>query len=272
MNEMSTEFQLTAENYYSDEANRRYLSVSQFKDFHGTYGRMGCEEMALAKIKGEYRTEPTNAMMIGSYVDSYYEGTLEEFKNRNPQIFRKDGQLMSGFKKAEEIIERTERDELFQKYMSGQKQVIMTAELFGVPWKIKMDSYLEGKAIVDLKVMATLTKLNWVPDIGYLDFVRYWGYDLQGAIYQEVVYLNTGKRLPFYIAGASKEDDIDIELIHVTQNYLDEAKHTVEMSMPRILRVKNGEVEPDRCDTCGWCRKTKVLKKPISIMDLTASI
>lgn len=148
MDEMSTKFQLTADNYYSDEANREYLSVSQFKDFVGTYGRMGCEEMALAKIRGEYKTEPSNAMMIGSYVDSYYEGTLDEFRTKNPQIFRKDGKLLSGFQKAEDIIARTERDELFQKYMSGQKQVIMTAELFGVPWKIKMDSYLEGKAIV----------------------------------------------------------------------------------------------------------------------------
>mgnify|MGYP005953450393 CR=1 FL=1 len=180
---MSTKFQLTADNYYSDEANREYLSVSQFKDFVGTYGRMGCEEMALAKIRGEYKTEPSNAMMIGSYVDSYYEGTLNEFRTKNPHIFRKDGKLLSGFQKAEDIIARTERDELFQKYMSGQKQVIMTAELFGVPWKIKMDSYLEDKAIVDLKVMATLTKLNWVPDIGYLDFVRYWGYDKLTSVY-----------------------------------------------------------------------------------------
>lgn len=61
------------------------------------------------------------------------------------------------------------------KYMSGEKQVIMTAELYGTPWKIKMDSYIPGVAIVDLKVMASLTKLEWVRDIGYLDFVRYWG-------------------------------------------------------------------------------------------------
>lgn len=64
MNEMSTKFQLTADNYYSDEANREYLSVSQFKDFVGTYGRMGCEEMALAKIRGEYKTEPSNARHV----------------------------------------------------------------------------------------------------------------------------------------------------------------------------------------------------------------
>ena len=29
---------LTAENYYSREANEEYMSVSQYKDFAGTYG------------------------------------------------------------------------------------------------------------------------------------------------------------------------------------------------------------------------------------------
>ena len=46
----------------------------------------------------------------------------------------------------------------------------------------------------------------------------------------------------------------------------------VEMNMPRILRVKNGEVEPDRCELCDCCRHNRVLKKSISIMDLTAGI
>ena len=31
---------LTEENYYSELANYEYMSVSQFKDFNGTYGRM----------------------------------------------------------------------------------------------------------------------------------------------------------------------------------------------------------------------------------------
>ena len=105
------------------------------------------------------------------------------------------------------------------KFMSGEKQVIMTGELFGTKWKIKMDSYIPGIAIVDLKVMASITKLEWVRDIGYLDFVRYWGYDIQGAIYQEIVRQNTGKKLPFYIAGATKESEPDIRIIHITDNY-----------------------------------------------------
>ena len=35
--------QLTSENYYSQEANKEYMSVSGYKDFAGTYGKMPCE-------------------------------------------------------------------------------------------------------------------------------------------------------------------------------------------------------------------------------------
>lgn len=263
---------LTAENYYSREANKEYMSVSQYKDFAGTYGKMACEFSAVEKLEERWAQEKTTPLLVGSYVDSYFEGTLEEFKKKNPEIFTQKGQLKADYKQAEIIIARMERDPLFMQYMSGEKQVIMTGELFGAEWKIKIDSFVRGIAITDLKVMASITKLEWVRDIGYLDFVRYWGYDIQGAIYQEIVYQNTGERPPFYIAAGTKEKEPNIEVIHVTQNYLDEAKHMVEMNMPRILRVKNGEVEPDRCEMCDCCRHTKVLKRPISITNLVAGI
>lgn len=263
---------LTAENYYSPEANREYMSVSQFKDFNGTYGRLACEYTALAKMEGEWEEPKSTALMVGSYVDAYFEGSLEQFKEDNPELFTQKGTLKADFRKAEEIIARIERDEYFMKYMSGHKQEIMTGELFGAKWKIKMDSYIPGVAIVDLKVMSSVTKLEWVRDIGYLDFVRYWGYDIQGAVYQEIVRQNTGKKLPFFIAAATKEREPDIRIIHVTDNYLTEALHLVEANMPRVLRVKNGEAEPDRCELCDCCRKTRVLTKPISILDLTAGI
>ena len=209
---------------------------------------------------------------LASYVDSYFEGTLDKFKAENPDLFKRDGTLKAEFVKADEIIQRIERDDYFMKFMSGKKQVIMTGELFGTKWKIKMDSYIQDIAIVDLKVMASITKLEWVRDIGYLDFVRYWGYDIQGAIYQEIVRQNTGKKLPFYIAGATKESEPDIRIIHITDNYLAEALNLVEMNMARVLAVKTGNAEPDRCELCDCCRKTRVLKAPISITDLTAGI
>lgn len=263
---------LTAENYYSKEANKEYMSVSQYKDFAGTYGKMACEFSAVEKLEGRWEQKKTTPLLVGSYVDSYFEGTVGEFKKETPEIFTQDGGLKAPYIQADKIIERMERDPLFMMYMSGKKQVIMTAELFGTKWKIKIDSYAEGIAITDLKVVESITKPKWVRDIGYLDFIRYWGYDIQGAIYQEVVYRNTGLRLPFYIAAGTKEEEPNIEVIHVTQNYLDEAKHMVEMNMPRILRVKNGEAEPDRCEMCDCCRHTKVLKRPISITNLVAGI
>lgn len=264
--------QLTEENYYSKEADKEYMSVSQFKDFAGTYGKLPCEFTAIEKMERRWEDAPSTAMMVGSYVDAYFEGTLEKFKRNNPSLFRKDGGLKAEYVKAESIIARIERDEYFMKYMSGQKQVIMTGELFGTKWKIKIDSFLPNIAIVDLKVMASITELKWVKDLGYLDFVRYWGYDIQGAIYQEIVRQNTGKKLPFYIAAATKQDEPDIRIIHVTDNYLQEALGMVEANMPRILSIKSGEREPDRCELCDCCRRTRVLTKPISIMDLTAGI
>ncbi len=121
---------LTAENYYSQKANEEYMSVSQFKDFCGTYGKMPCEFTAMEKLKGRWEEPKSKALMVGSYVDSYFEGTLYTFKKKNPDLFKRDGSLKAEFVKADEIIQRIERDSYFMKFMSGQKQVIMTGELF----------------------------------------------------------------------------------------------------------------------------------------------
>ena len=42
---------LSAENYYSQEADKEYMSVSQFKDFAGTYGKLSCEFTAIEKLE-----------------------------------------------------------------------------------------------------------------------------------------------------------------------------------------------------------------------------
>ena len=56
--------QLTDENYYSQEANREYMSVSQFKDFAGTYGKLPCEFTALEKLEERWKEEETTALWI----------------------------------------------------------------------------------------------------------------------------------------------------------------------------------------------------------------
>ena len=262
---------LTEENYYSTAANKEYMSVSQYKDFVGVPGHVGCEFCAMQKMNGNWSDGMNNAMMIGSYVDHYYEGTLEPFKVEHPEIFKKDGTLKAEFVKAESVINRINKDEYFLKYLAGDKQAIMTANLFGTPWKIKMDSYFEGAAIVDLKVMQSIRDLYYAKDYGRMDFIRYWGYDIQGAVYQAVVEKNTGKKLPFYIAAASKEYEPDIQIIQVTQNYLDAALAGVEANIDRVLAVKRGNIEPQPCSVCPCCRHYKRLTFPIGIDDIIGS-
>ena len=263
---------LTADNYYSCEADREYMSVSQFKSFAGTFGKSACEFAALEKLNRRWEEEKTTPLLVGGYVDAYFEGSLEKYKEENPEIFTRSGDLRSEFKHAETIIKRIERDRYFMKYMSGQKQVIMTGELFGAKWKIKMDSYIPDVAIVDLKVVKAINgkeAFDWVKDYGYTYFALVWGYDIQGAIYQEIVRQNTGKKLPFYLACASKQKpEPDIDVKEITDNYLQSALSWVQNNMERVLKVKNGEVNPIRCERCDCCRHTKVLTRPSPIPDM----
>lgn len=263
---------LTSENYFSEEASKEYLSVSRYKDFCGTLGKVACEAEAMAKLSGEWEMKKTTALLVGSYVDAHFEGTLDIFKAQNPEIFTKQKTLKADYKKAEEIINRVERDEKFMQYMSGEKQVIMTADMFGAKWKIKIDSHIKNKCIVDLKVMKSLREAKFVKDYGYMDFIQYWGYDIQGAVYQEVEYRNTGKRLPFYIAAASKEPEIDIELIHIDDQHLKEKLYEVERNTQKIVDLENGTYEPIRCGICDYCKHTKILTGPIHFSELLGEI
>ena len=237
---------LTNDNYYSLEANAEYMSVSQYKSF----GR--CEAAAMAEIRGEWVNPKTPALLVGSYVDAWFEGTLGDFREANPQIFKKDGSLKADFVQAAEIVDRVQKDRWFMIYMGGKKQEIRTAELFGAPWKIKIDS-LHNDKIVDLKVMRSMERIMGK------SFVEHWGYDLQMAIYAAV----EGNDLATYLAVVTKEIPADIELISIPKWRRTELLEEVERSMPRILSVKSGRAEPERCGRCAYCRATKKIERPI---------
>lgn len=132
--------------------------------------------------------------------------------------------------------------------MSGEKQKILTAEMFGVPWKIKMDSFLPKICIADLKVVARTEKL---PD---------WRYDLQGAVYQEVARLNGYGILPFYLSVATKEKVPDLNIFQIPDSKLDKALLEIGENMPHFIDVKMGLEEPKRCEKCAWCKMTRELK------------
>lgn len=263
-----SEFELTNENYYSQEANQNYMSVHQYLDFVGSMGVVGCEARALATLKGEYSKPVTEPMLVGSFVDAYFENDLDNFKKNHTEIFTQKGELKSQYRKALRMIERCEEDELFMNFMSGEKQVIMTGTLFGCDWKIKMDSYIPDIAIIDLKTTKGLHDSWKVADYGYVSFVEYYGYIHQLAIYREIVFQNTGKRLPCYIAAVTKEEEPDIEIIGIDDASMKHKLNEIEMNMPSVLAVKNGDYEPTRCERCNYCKATKKLEKAIHYNDL----
>lgn len=227
------------------------MSVSQYKDF------LKCEKSAMAKINGDYVEEKTTALLVGSYVDAYVEGTLDKFKEENPEIFNsRTGELKSDYKGANKMIKKFTNDEFFMSFLQGEKQKIFTAEFFNCKWKSKIDILSDDK-IVDFKTTKNFERVYGV------SFIEHWGYDKQLAIYQELVRLSTGKRLPVYIAAITKEKEPDLAIINIPQIRLNECLEEIEKDMIRINAVKNGEIKPYDCGVCNYCKKTKKLDKVI---------
>ncbi|WP_282144739.1 PD-(D/E)XK nuclease-like domain-containing protein [Thomasclavelia cocleata] len=279
---------LNSNNYYESNG---YMSASLLKQF------MKCEHTALAMYKGKYILPKNTAMLIGGFVDAWCEGTLDAFQDNNPEIFNKkiielpdtaerigninpelvtkngnikkdklsrakkeypemfktEYTLKSDFIGALDIINKISNNKMFMEFLTGEKQKIVTGQITGIPFKGKLDVY-NGERIVDLKIMRTCERIMGK------SLVEHWGFDIQLAIYQELIYQETSKRLPCYLAIATKEDPADLAIVEVNQTNLNIAMETVRNLLPRIKKIINGEVKPRRCNHCEHCRETKELK------------
>lgn len=249
---------LTTTNYYSKKANREFMSVSQYKDF------AKCEACAMALLNGTWDKPKSRALLLGSYVDEMLTGTKksqEKFiEENNSELFKKNGEPYADVAQAEATIKRVRQQPLMMKFLSGKHQKVMTGHIEGVPFKIKMDSYQPGEFIADLKYMSSLRSPNLFEPL-----VKYWNYTAQGAVYQEIVYQNTGKRLPFYLVIATKESPAHLEICEIKQYDLDEELENIKRMAPRFQKVKQGLIFPERCEdyNCDFCTETKVIIEPI---------
>lgn len=231
---------LSDDTYYGKEANQAFFSASQYKDF------CKCEAMAMAKIRGEFEQPTTKAMLIGTLVDRWFEGTLEQLRQESPNIFYcRNGALRADFRKADQIVKRVQRDERFMQYMSGEKQKILTFEMLGAVWKMKMDSFVSEICVTDLKVVQNFKSL------------AFWRYDIQGAAYIEGVRIALGQDLPFYLAAVTKEAVPNFDIFQVDRPTLDMALREIEGNMPRFIAVKAGLEEPHYCGVCDYCKSVK---------------
>lgn len=275
---------LTSKNYYSQEANKEYMSVSQYKDF------CKCEAMAMAKINGTYQQPKTRALILGSLFDELLTGTkksqikfivencTEFFQNSSKLHKLSDEELVdlittihlnifdSTYKPYADVVqayatsEKVKAQPLMMKYLSGRHQKTMMGKIAGVPFKIKMDVYKKEQFITDVKYMASLRSPNM-----FEPMVRYWNYIAQGAVYQEIVRQNTNKVLPFFLDIATKETPSHLDVCQIMQYDLDEELVNIKKRVPRFQAIKNGEITPQRCEEydCPYCTETRILTETI---------
>lgn len=259
---------LNKDNYYTLEADRHYMSVSQYKNF------LKCEAATMAKLKGEYAEPKTEALLFGSYVHSWLDGSMKEFIEQNPDLFSSKGatkgQLKAQYKLADEMIEVLKNDPFIMMALDGEKEVIMTGELFELPWKIRMDVYNPNFGrFADLKTVKAIRDKYWHDDFGYCSFVEAYGYVTQMAIYSEVESQNRGGDwLESFIVAVSKETPPDKAVITIDYDSLTNELEAVGGRMERIREVKLGNLEPSSCGKCEYCRRNKKITSVTHYLEL----
>lgn len=265
---------LTPDNYFSPEADREFMSVSQYKSF------MKCEAAAYAELMGEWQREEKEAFLVGHYVHAWAEGKLDEFIAEHPEIIASKGatkgELKAPFKVAQAMTETLATDAKVMFYLRGCKETPVTAELFGVPWKGRFDVInTDLNYIVDLKTAASITEFKYDPRFGKrVSFIEQWDYLLQAAVYTELERLATGgERKDYYVVAVTKEDPPDHAIIDLTDATRIEVElEQIRQNLPRIIAVKSGMEQPERCEHCAYCRATKRVGKPVHYTELREAI
>lgn len=256
---------LTKDNYFTNDSDKEYMSVSLFKSFKQ------CEAKTIAKLNGEWEDVNKDALLLGSYVHAWSEGTLEEFKKEHPEMYSSrgstKGQLKSNFLIADKMITTLANDALVNKIRKGQKEVIQTTNLFGIPWKSMIDIYNPNKkAIVDLKTTRNIHRKY----SGNENFIVHYDYLLQMAIYCEIDRINR-KAEDYYqphIIAVSKEDIPDKEVIFLGTDFIEDKLLEVEILIDHIKDVWLGKVLPVGCGECDYCKSTKKLTKILHYTEL----
>lgn len=258
---------LTEENYYSNDLDWQYMSVSQFKKF------VECEARAVAELGGSYTEDNTEAFLVGNFVHSAFESNVahEDFLTENQeQMLTKKGTLRAPFILAEKMVDRIKQDDFFLSLYQGEKETIVTGELYGATWKGKIDCLnIEQGYFVDLKTTREIERKLWsTRDNNWGSFVEEYGYVLQMAVYRELLKQTYDKEFTPYIYAVSKQSPPNIEAINFDDEIFGREMEYIEEKLPRILRVKNGEVAPSMCGTCEYCRANKKITGFKNVLDL----
>lgn len=269
--------ELTRDNYYTPEADREYMSCSQYQSF------CECEAKAMAKLEGRWTDPGKEAFLVGNYFHTFFEGPeahAQFIREHFDKIFKTkvikgkkgepDQTVVTGkyapYEQADQMIEVAQNDPLIKSLIDlpGENEKIMTGELWGVPWRIRLDKYVpDGRMIIDWKTVANISELKWSDAMHEkVTFIDAYGYMMRAAVYTEIEKQNahSAEDAPFIIVAISKQDYPDKEALYLNhrQRY-DYELEQIKKRLGMIQMIKAGRVKPKRCGCCDYCRATKVL-------------
>lgn len=281
--------EVTNKNYFDTDINLKYLDCSTYKNFIGTPGIKACECRALAIARGKYKKPKTEALLVGGFVDAYFDNSLAEYMLENMEdlytkasikqfrLGKGDLELLTPFKQAEVMIKRAKKEPLFMEYIEGETQKVLTAEINGVPIRVKLDSY-NGKRITDLKTASSISQTFYASDLNQrLNFIEYFGYIEQAYFYQTAVEQNFGKHLPFYLAVITKEKEGSVAhprvaIIEIPDAVIQQKGIEIKQNIKKVWALLQGQVLPIPCGTCEWCADYLPVDRVIQMDELLLNV
>lgn len=261
---------LSDDNYYSNEADWQFMSVSQYKGFQK------CEAAQLAKLKEEWQpvSDPI-ALLVGNYVHSYFEDLKihEAFKEEHKdRMFskRKPYGLLKDFKIAEQMIDRLIVEDFFLNVYQGKKEEIVTGDLYGINWKSKIDCLsVEDGYFVDIKTTKDIHERKWNDNYNErATFIENYGYVLQMAVYKELLKQKYNKEFVPIIAAVSKQTPSEAKLITLDEDKMIFELILLKENIDHISKVKTGEEAPTYCGQCDYCRSVQRITSFTNMNDL----
>ncbi len=254
--------ELSKDNYFSQEANATFMSQSQFKLFED------CEAAAKAELDGEYSSF-IDAFLEGNYFEAIVCGQRAQFEaNHAEEIISSrgetKGQPKANYKSVISASEAFLRQPAFQSIIARcEQQLILTGEIAGFPFKCMIDFFDHAtNSEWDLKCMRDFKNIFNERERHYEAWYYGRGYHYQAAITRELIRQNFGSVGDCGIVAATKEPNPDVAWIVFDNERLDLALDIVKEFTPRYARIKRGQVVPDMCGICPYCREHKILVAP----------
>ena len=248
---------LNSENYFSKEADIKYMSVSQFKLFEE------CGEKALATIQGQEDATYKDAFLEGQLFEAIVTGNKDLFIAKHPELISTRGatvgQLKSEFKRVINAAEKFNSQKFFTEIVEKcEKQVILTGEICDVKVKCALDLYDKNtNSIYDIKCMKDFKEQWNAKEKAYMPWYYVYEYILQLAVYREIVRQNFGEPKVVGLLATTKEEVPDIDALRISNDLLDLELEKFKSNIQYYDNIKKGLAVPISCGCCDYCKKMK---------------